>query len=374
MNIGFITGEFPPMPGGVGDFTRILAERMGDHGHEVHILSRQGSASDSLDVSTVSGWGLGSMASIRAWVRRRGISLVNLQYQTAAFAMSPFIHFLPAVVGVPLVTTFHDLRVPYLFPKAGPLRNWIVMYLARSSAGVIATNQEDDQRLQILPNRRVIPIGSNILSAPNSSHEPSARRKQTRSEAESFVLGHFGFVKEVKGIEYLINALSTLRVAGHDLRLLFIGGRSNTIDGSKDSTFVRELDSRISRLGLSDAVSWTGYLLDSEVSACLREVDLVVLPFNDGASYRRGSLMAAIHHGCAILTTEPAVEVETFEHGHNLWLVPPHSADAIEQAILHLMRDREQLTRLRTGASQLRGHFDWDAIARDTVAYFDTLV
>ena len=42
MKIGLITGEFPPMPGGVGDFTRSLAEALRKRGHEIHILSRQG--------------------------------------------------------------------------------------------------------------------------------------------------------------------------------------------------------------------------------------------------------------------------------------------------------------------------------------------
>ena len=48
----------------------------------------------------------------------------------------------------------------------------------------------------------------------------------------------------------------------------------------------------------------------------------MVLPFEDGASYRRSSLIAAIHQGCAILTTEPAHEIETFAHGRNLLARP----------------------------------------------------
>ena len=157
MRIAFITGEFPPMPGGVGDFTRILAERLQALAHDVHILSRQGTRHDKLPVSTVGGWGAGSLPRIRAWVRRIKPDVVNLQFQTAAYGMSPFIHFLPDFVAAPVVTTFHDLRFPYLFPKAGPLRDWIVMRLARSSAAVISTNQEDDLRLKRLAQAQAHP-------------------------------------------------------------------------------------------------------------------------------------------------------------------------------------------------------------------------
>ncbi len=371
MKIGLITGEFPPMPGGVGDFSRILAERIRDQGHEIYILSRRGSTSASLKVSTVSSWGPGSLLTARAWARQLGLDIVNLQYQTAAYDMSPYIHFLPSLIGAPLVSTFHDLRHPYLFPKAGPIRDWIVLRLARSSAGVITSNQEDDSRLSRLAKRRIIPIGSSIPRA-NQNNSPNPWRKP--ADANAFVLGFFGFVKAVKGIECLIEALASLRAAGHNLRLLFIGARRNQVDADDEAAYLTALDKRIRQLGLADAISWTGFLPQREVAASFSAVDLMALPFSDGASYRRSSLIAAIHCGCAILTTEPAVKVDRFRHGENLWLVPPGSAEALHDAILRLMKDRQQLKRLRAGAAQLSRHFDWDVIARETIAFYRTFI
>ncbi len=374
MKIGLITGEFPPMPGGVGDFTKSLAERIRDRGHQVHILSRQGSAGADLNISTVRSWGPGCLPRVRAWARRHGLDVVNLQYQTSAYDMSPFIHFLPAALDAPLVTTFHDLRYPYLFPKAGPLRDWIVLRLARSSAGIITTNQEDDRRLTGLPKRRLIPIGSSIPRADYSEGDKVNAHWRAPADANTFVLGHFGFVNAIKGIDYLIEALAALRAAGHDLRLLFIGEKRNNVGSDEDAAYLTALEDRVERLGLADAIHWTGYLPEREAAACFNAVDLMALPFADGASYRRSSLIAAIHCGCAILTTEPAVNVDAFVHGENLWLVPPASSDAIQGAILRLMRERERLKRLRTGALQLSRHFDWDAIARETIAFYRTII
>jgi len=374
MKIGLISGEFPPMPGGVGDFTRRLAESLRDHGHEVHILSRLGSTSVTLNVSAVRGWGPGCLPAIRGWARQLGLDIVNLQYQTAAYDMSAYIHFLPAAVERPIVTTFHDLRYPYLFPKAGRLREWIVKRLAHSSAGIITTNHEDDFRLSRFPKRRLIPIGSSIPSANCRDSAPLSARWRAPASTHSFVLGHFGFVKAVKGIDYLIEAVANLRSAGHDLRLLFIGARRNKVDAEADADYLSALEDRIERLGLTDAIDWTGYLTDHEVAACFGSVDLMALPFTDGASFRRSSLIAAIHSGCAILTTEPSVPLAPFVHGSNLWLVPRCSADAIEGAILQLISDREQLNRLRAGALQLRDQFDWDVIARETIAFYQTII
>ena len=370
MKIGLISGEFPPMSGGVGDFSRILGERLQAQGHDVFVLSRAGSVSTKLSVSTVSGWGAASLGEIRDWARGCDLDVANLQYQTAAFDMSPFIHFLPKAIRAPLITTFHDLRFPYLFPKAGPLRHWIVKQLARSSDGVITTNREDDQLLNSLPHRRVIPIGSSIRSRSRNWQDQARCRLELGADDDSFLLGHFGFIKAIKGVDYLIEALARIRHRGIDLRLVFIGGRSNTVGEGIDRDYLRALDERIRFLNLKEALHWTGYLPDEKVAASLNAVDLMVLPFEDGASYRRSSLIAAIHQGCAIVTTEPIVQEESFVHGCNLWLVPRRSAEGIEKAVTLLLSNHEQRKTLRAGALQLSKRFDWDVIARDTLAFY----
>ena len=372
MKIGLIAGEFPPMPGGVGRYAEQLGEGLQQH-HEVQVLSRHGCDSEALPISTISGWGLQSYAPIQEWVNRHQFDAVNLQFQTAAYDMSPFVHFLPSIIDPPLITSFHDLRHPYLFPKAGRLRSWIVRRLARASAGVITTNQEDHQQLQGLPHLRLIPIGSGILSAPAGGSR-SHWRAQLGADDSTFLLAHFGFIKAIKGIDYLLDALAELRGQGWRLRLAFIGERSNRSDGDRDMPYLRQVETRIRQLALDDAVHWTGFLPEAEVAACLKAADLIALPFLDGASYRRSSLIAAGHYGCAILTTQPPIATAAFQHKQNMWLIGSHSAAQIAEAVRHLMQHPQQLAALRRGAAALRQHFDWDAIARDTASFFETLL
>jgi len=41
MRIALVSGEYPPQPGGVGDYTRRLAEALGQRDHAVTVLTIQ---------------------------------------------------------------------------------------------------------------------------------------------------------------------------------------------------------------------------------------------------------------------------------------------------------------------------------------------
>src|SRR5690349_9759008 len=203
MRIGIITGEYPPLQGGIGGYTDILSKRLASLGHELFIFSesRAVQQSPAIPLTQTKTWGLGLIPAIQSWVKANRIELVSLQFQTAAFGMSPFIHFLPHFVDIPFVTTFHDLRFPYLFPKAGKLRDWIVMHLAKASSAVIVTNHEDFERVKHLKSV-LIPMGSTVLA-----DEGDFDRAKWRPTDE-FLIAHFGFINHTKGVDTLLKALA----------------------------------------------------------------------------------------------------------------------------------------------------------------------
>lgn len=365
MRIGMITGEYPPRQGGVGAYTRILSRALADAGHELSVLSgpdaREYDPRIALDV--VTGWSAGCWNAVQSWARHRHLDIINLQYQTAAFGMSPWIHLLPTrVSAAPVVVTFHDLRFPYLFPKAGPLRPWIVNRLARTAAGVIATNPEDYEKLRALRHAAMIPIGSNILADAPASAPPLGQQAD-------FEIVYFGLINRGKGLDQLVEALARLRAGGLDAHLTVIGSA-----GSSDPTnraYETGLRGTIEALGLGAAVTFTGFLPESEVDARLRAATVVALPFLDGASYRRGSLMAALRAGCAIVTTGPAVPMPAFRDGESMLLVPPGDAAALSTALARLAADENLRQRLAAGALAQSEQFSWPAIATATADFLE---
>lgn len=371
MRIGILTGEYPPLQGGVGAFSHILAQHLSEQGQEVFIFSesRAKQQLDDLLLTTHQGrWNFESVRAVQRWMNEQELDLVNMQFQTAAYSMSPWVHFLPHFLKIPLITTFHDLRFPYLFPKAGPLRDWIVMHLARASSGVIVTNYEDHARLTDLPIAEVIPIGSNIHPVPISDEECGNWRKNARASHDDFLLAHFGFINHSKGIDTLLVALAALRKKEIPAKLVMIGGRTGTADPT-NAHYLEHIDTQIVQMGLKDHVHWTGYVDDAAVSGYLQVADVVTLPYRDGASFRRGSLMAAIQHDCPIVTTSPSYPNPLFSDG-SLYLVAADSHHMLTEALIDLYHNPERMTTLREKVKALKHHFDWQHIAQLTVNHY----
>jgi glycosyltransferase involved in cell wall biosynthesis len=99
------------------------------------------------------------------------------------------------------------------------------------------------------------------------------------------------------------------------------------------------------------------------VSAALAPADLVALPYRDGASLRRGTLMAALAHGCAIVTTEP---VDPLIAGA-VAVVPADDPAALAGRLAELGDDPAGRAALGRAAAAAAAAFGWEPIAALTL-------
>jgi glycosyltransferase involved in cell wall biosynthesis len=382
MRIGLVTGEYPPDQGGVGDFTCEIGKALAALGHDVHVITGQ-SPTSNLQFPTsvhreITGWGWRCWRQILDVAHRERLDVLNVQFQTAAYGMHPAIHFVPRRRGgPPVAVTFHDLKVPYLFPKAGPLRWQAVKMLARCADGVIVTNVEDEIKISNLQpptsNLVRIPIGSNIAPHLPVGYDRDTWRARWGIGPGDLLLGYFGFLNERKGGKDLIKVLAALVARGLAAHLLFIGGRV----GSSDPTnvaYAQQVDRLIAERGLTERAHQTGFVPPEEVSASLEAVDVCVLPYRDGVSLRHGSMHACLAHGRLIVTTRPTVEMPEFRDGENMLLAPVEDTAALADSVERLASDAELRTRLEKGALALATEFTWDRIAARTAEFFAELI
>jgi polysaccharide biosynthesis protein PslF len=384
-----VSGEFPPMQGGVGDYTREIGLALADLGCQVQVLTsvHAGPADGLVVLPLVERWGWGSWRVVLDVIRRESPDVVHVQYQAAAYAMHPAVNLLPRRLRLwrrrhpgishPLtVVTFHDLKVPYLFPKAGPLRPWVIEELARSSDLVVTTNRADFERLDqaLGAPPALIPIGSNIKPCLPQGYDRDAWRARWGVGAEDVLLCFFGFINDRKGVDTLLLALRDLvsHQAGARPFLLMIGGQTGASDPT-NVAYLAKMQALIADLDLEDRVLWTGYVPAEEVSASFMAADLCVLPFRDGVSLLHGTLHAALAHGVPIVTTRPAVDIPELAHGRNVYLVPRQDPQALARAIQQLAGDASLRRTLGEGAGALSEEFRWERIAAETLALYENL-
>ncbi len=374
--IYFVTGEFPPMRGGMGDYTRELAVALAQRGHEVHVIAhlqargalRDERVSQHISVHPiVPAWNWQGLYRVLRFLKEERVLLLHIQYQTAAYRMHPAINALPWLVTrmgttPKIAITYHDLRVPYLFPKAGPLREWITFFPARHAHLVIATNSEDQHRLQqqeITATR--IPIGANVHPVTVTADVVRRAREKWRIPANAFVIGYFGFLNRSKGVTDLLGAVGRLVDEGENVHLLMMGEPLGASDPT-NRAYMEEVTALVVAQKLQNRVHWTGFLDDEGLSVGFALADLVVLPYRDGASMRRGTLHAALVNGAAILTTRPHVPIPELEKA--VWFTSPFDPHALTYAIRHLMRAPGLRRALQARAREVARQFSWEIIAQ----------
>ncbi|HEX2924246.1 MAG TPA: glycosyltransferase family 4 protein, partial [Chloroflexota bacterium] len=252
-----VTGEYPPALGGVGDYTALLCRQLVSAGAAVSVLTGTQTGSPSTPTSTaepqlfrvIPRWGFTSLESVSCLAAKLECNVVHLQYQAAAYGMHPGANLLPAYLrirlrGIRVVTTFHDLRVPYLFPKAGPLRPRALRTMDRFSHASVLTNEPDladlggsetEDTKGNYKKRWLIPIGSNVDNAPPPDFDRQVWRRQMDVDDNTLLVSYFGFMNDTKGVEFLVQALGLLLGRGVPLKLLVVGGETGDTDPTNRS-------------------------------------------------------------------------------------------------------------------------------------------
>jgi glycosyltransferase involved in cell wall biosynthesis len=127
-------------------------------------------------------------------------------------------------------------------------------------------------------------------------------------------------------------------------------------------------------LEIADRVHWTGFLPDSDVSTYMHAADVMVQPYRDGVSLRRGTLMAVLAHGRPLITTSPEIPIAEIVHGETVWLTPIDDVTALSNAIEKVSGDLDIQALLANGAKNVSLLFSWEIITNNTMEFLEKIV
>lgn len=268
----FAIASAPDSKCGVYDYTARLAQELQNSGAKV-------------EVAALPSW---SWKAVRNLHKRYGHAAhicYHLQYPSLSMGKSLLPGLLPLLWPKnPFFLTLHE------FTYFNILRKLAFLPQALFARKIILSNEFERRRfLRFFPfaasRTVVIAIGNNIEVL---SDAPVIRENR---------LVYFGQIAEGKGIEFFIETVRQLRQKGSALPAAIIGA---VLDDK--SALMQEIYKAAPELDIQLRLN----LPAEEVSKELLASSIALLPFPDGISEKRGSALACLKHGLALITTHSA--------------------------------------------------------------------
>jgi glycosyltransferase involved in cell wall biosynthesis len=194
-------------------------------------------------------------------------------------------------------------------------------------------------------NISVIHSGVDLNCFKRSATESNPRRNELGIPPDSLVVGYVGWLIPIKGVTYLVKAMTEV-VQRHPNSLLLLVGK-----GDEKGEEEVKLSKQVENLGIVDNVRFLGWRPDvNEIMGCF---DIFVLPsLNEGMGR---VLVEAMSAGLPIVASRVGGIPDLVEHEENGLLVPPANVGALERAISDLLSDKARRKRMgETGKRMCR--------------------
>lgn len=201
----------------------------------------------------------------------------------------------------------------------------------------------DDLRSLGVPKRKIRVVYNSFDPAliDAAPYRPALRAELGLSEHAPLV-GMVASFRPRKGAEYLIDAMAHVLEELPEARLV-LAGHGDWVEGED---YLEVLRRRVRERGVSERVRTIGFRED--VPELLSSLSVKVLPsiFGEGSSL---VLMEAMALGVPVVASDTEGNNEVIEHERSGLLVPPRRAKELADAILRLLRDRDEARRLAEG-------------------------
>ena len=272
----------------------------------------------------------------------------------------------PLASPVPTVVTIHDMSLT-LYPRYHPARRVLlnrplVDVAARRADAIITVSlsaKRDIVRLYGMPPERVHVVHEAAAPSFRPVHDSIERERVRRRYGlpDRFIL-YVGTIEPRKNLPKLIEGFAKRRRSGDLPHQLVCAGPYGWLS--------RDIEDRIERLQVEDAIRFTGYVPFEDLPALYSLAEMFVFP----SLYEGFGLpvIEAMACGTPVVTGHVAALSEVaggaVEHVDRL------DAESLGDAMVSLARSRERRENLSALGLQRSHAFSWDRAARETLEVY----
>ena len=298
MRVLLISGSYPPMKCGVGDYTYHLAEALAaSREFHVGVLTSQAVARTSPArveiLRDMPSWGVRNawlaMRLLRSWKP----DVVHIQFPTQGYGYGR----LPTLL--PLIARLLDIKVVQTWHESTSLRGAVSFLLRAVVPGKVVVVRPNFREalhpiLRAMLFRKEPVFIANASSIPRSRLDAEQRQveRRVRLGGRQRLIVFFGFVYPFKGVDLLFD------IANPSTDRIIIAGELD-----RESDYGRRLLQAATSAPWAGKVDFAGFLPSDAIADLLAMSDAVVLPFRRGGGEWNTSIHGAIVNDAYVVTT-----------------------------------------------------------------------
>ncbi|MCO6184850.1 glycosyltransferase family 4 protein [Rhizobium sp. L1K21] len=258
------------------------------------------------------------------------------------------------IAGFRILVTVHDIESFSVRTKlSGAMRIFYkiadayIVHNESSKREFLSTTSIDERKVNIVPH-------GNYLHVLGDRWEQSDARAELKIPQDKKVVLFFGQIKDVKGLDLLLEAAARVNAELSDLFLL-IAGRPWKTDFSRYHSIIREQGiEEICRLEIR-------YIPDEEIPLFFAAADMVCLPYRK--IYQSGVLLQAMSRGKPVIASDLPGMVEMIDDGKNGFLFKTEDVESLAEAIRRAFGSDQILSQCGEAAlEKARDQYGWDAV------------
>lgn len=259
-------------------------------------------------------------------IRKQKPDAVILQWWHPYFAPCYYI-LAKCLRKIPIIVTCHNV-----FPhERFPMDRFLTKLVLRQADGYIVQSHLDEaDLLKVNPK-------ANYVETPHPTYNAFKMKDMSREEARSILqmdgdspmLLFFGFVREYKGLHYLLDALADVKGQIPDVQLWIVGDF-----GDDKDIYLKQIEENHLE-GCINIVE--GYIPDQEVEKYFAAADLVVLPYVSAT--QSGIVQIAYGFEKPVVVTNVGGLPDVVWDKETGYVVPSRSPEAIAKAIIGFYRE-----------------------------------
>jgi glycosyltransferase involved in cell wall biosynthesis len=368
-----VVSTYSPRQCGIATFAANLASalRQADPGLDLQVAAIENLERMDLPIAAAR-WRIaqGDRASFletAAALNHADIDVVCVQHEFGLYGtfdgeyhdhLGPFL----AALRIPAVTTLHTvLPAPSLSIRAA-VRN-----IAANSATVVVMTNRAKQLLTTVYGVRpekigVVPHGVPVMT---TGGDPELRRRMGLTDRT--VISTFGLVDPRKGIEFMVEAMDTVRARHPEAIYLILGRTHPELVAREGQRYRASLEQIVQKRQLGEHVRLVDeYFSEQEIVDYLAATDIYVTPYLDADQITSGTLAYALGAGKAIVSTPYLHAVEALAEERGL-LADFRSPSSLSAAVFRIMDEPGLRDRLERNAHEAGRRTTWPTVGADMV-------